>query len=64
MSTYTKLEHWNYSGLPPVERYNAAVDRANDLLRILQDIVNQWEGAEWCDEAVKAVREAEPEPPT
>jgi hypothetical protein len=26
------MEHWKYSGLPPVERYNEAVDRANELL--------------------------------
>lgn len=26
------MRHWNYSGLPPVERYNEAVDRANELL--------------------------------
>jgi hypothetical protein len=30
------IEHWNYSGLPPVERYNAAVDRANELLKALK----------------------------
>jgi hypothetical protein len=30
------MEHWNYSGLPPVERYNAAVDRANELLAMLK----------------------------
>jgi hypothetical protein len=29
------------------------------LLAIIRDIVNQWEGAEWCDAAVKAVRESE-----
>jgi hypothetical protein len=59
MSTYTKLEHWNYSGLPPVERYNAVIDRANELLRILRDIVNAWEGADWCDEAAKAIRDVD-----
>jgi hypothetical protein len=30
------IEHWNYSGLPPVERYNAAVDRANELMAALK----------------------------
>lgn len=30
------MEYWNYSGLPPVERYNEAVDRANELLTALK----------------------------
>jgi hypothetical protein len=34
------MEHWNYSGLPPVERYNAAVDLANELLEELRNIAN------------------------
>lgn len=38
------MKYWNYSGLPPVERYNTVVDRANDLLRILQDIRLSAEG--------------------
>jgi hypothetical protein len=32
------MEHWNYSGLPPVERYNAAVDLANELLAALKAV--------------------------
>jgi hypothetical protein len=32
------LEHWNYSGLPPVERYNEVVDRANELLEALKAV--------------------------
>jgi hypothetical protein len=32
------MEHWNYSGLPPVERYNEAVDRANELLEALKAV--------------------------
>ena len=49
--------------LRPGGRY-AWKSRHDNLLRILRDIVNAWEGAEWCDEAVKAVREAETETPT
>lgn len=32
------MEHWNYSGLPPVERYDAAVDRVNELRAALQTL--------------------------
>lgn len=32
------MENWNYSGLPPVERYNAAVDLANELLAALKTV--------------------------
>lgn len=34
------MEHWNYSGLPPVERYNAVVDTANELLSALRLVVS------------------------
>lgn len=38
----------------------------DELRRILQDIVNQWEGAEWCDEAARALCETNKDcdPPT
>jgi hypothetical protein len=32
------MEHWDYSGLPPVERYNAVVDLANELLAALKTV--------------------------
>jgi hypothetical protein len=41
------MEHWNYSGLPPVERYNEAVDRANELLEALKGFID---GECHCDE--------------
>jgi len=42
--------------LRPGGRY-AWKSRHDHLLRILRDIVNAWEGADWCAEATTAIRE-------
>ncbi len=33
------MEHWNYSGLPPVELHDAVVDTANDLLAAVKGLL-------------------------
>jgi hypothetical protein len=46
------MEHWNYSGLPPVERYDAAVDTVNDLLSVLKAITEIGDDCPACDRGV------------